>query len=53
MLEKKIERYQKILEKELGGVISKAGSKNHRLIYEQKDTSNDTFDMFFGIITGE
>ena len=29
------------------------GTKNLRLIYEQKDAINDTFDMFFGIITGE
>jgi len=29
------------------------GTKNLRLIYEQKDAINDTFDMYFGIITGE
>jgi len=29
------------------------GTKNLRLIYEQKGNINDTFDMYFGIITGE
>ena len=28
------------------------GTKDLRLIYEQKDSVSDTFDMFFGIITG-
>ncbi len=29
------------------------GTKNLRLIYEQKNFISDTFDMYFGIITGE